>query len=67
MDTDVAHELYLSLLLLGADPLLLASVENWRNGIDQNDVLTDLRNWNEAKRLEQRIEFLHSASSTRAR
>ena len=52
MDRDMIHELYLALVLLGADPLLLASVENWRNGVEQRDLLADLRNWNEAKRLE---------------
>ena len=52
MDRDVAHELYLALVLLGADPLLLASVANWRNGVEQKDLIADLRNWNEAKRLE---------------
>ena len=52
MDRDVTHELYLALVLLGADPLLLASVANWRNGVEQKDLVADLRNWNEAKRLE---------------
>jgi hypothetical protein len=45
MDRDVRRELYLSLLLLGADPMLLASIES----MDDKELLADLRNWNEAK------------------
>jgi hypothetical protein len=50
MDREVRQELYFSLLLLGADPLLLGAIE--RTG-DQ-ELLTDLRNWNEAKLAELR-------------
>lgn len=45
MDPHVRQELYLSLLLLGADPMLLASIES----MDDKELLADLRNWNEAK------------------
>ena len=45
-------EIYLSLLLLGAEPMLLAAVASWRDGIDDKETLADLRNWNEAKLLE---------------
>ena len=45
MDPDVRQELYLSLLLLGADPMLLASIES----MEDKELLADLRNWNEAK------------------
>ena len=45
MDRHVRSELYLSLLLLGADPLLLGAIES----TDDRELLTDLRNWNEAK------------------
>jgi hypothetical protein len=48
MDDGVRNELYLSLLLLGADPLLLGSIES----MDDKELLADLRNWNEAKLLE---------------
>jgi len=54
MERDVRMELYLSLLLLGADPMLLAAVAAWRDGTDDEDVLADLRNWNEAKLLEMK-------------
>jgi hypothetical protein len=54
MERDVRMELYLSLLLLGADPMLLAALAAWRDGTDEKDVLADLRNWNEAKLLEMK-------------
>jgi hypothetical protein len=54
MDRDVRTEICLSLLLLGAEPMLLAAVASWRDGMDEKDVLADLRNWNEAKVLEMK-------------
>jgi CHASE3 domain sensor protein len=61
MERDVRMELYLSLLLLGADPMLLAAVTASREGADDKDVLADLRNWNEAKLLEMK-EWLSTMS-----
>jgi hypothetical protein len=52
MERDLRMELYLCLLLLGADPILLGALASWRDGTDDRDVLADLRNWNEAKLLE---------------
>ena len=54
MDRDVRMELYLSLLLLGADSMLLGALESWREGADDKDIVADLRNWNEAKVLEMK-------------
>ncbi len=51
---DMRQELYLSLVLLGADPLLLGTVATWANGAADEEVLADLRNWNEAKLLEMK-------------
>lgn len=48
MEREVRNELYLSLLLLGADPMLLGAIES----MDDKELLADLRNWNEAKLLE---------------
>jgi uncharacterized Zn finger protein len=48
MEPEVRNELYLSLLLLGADPMLLGAMR----GMDDKELLADLRNWNEAKLLE---------------
>jgi hypothetical protein len=61
MDRELRQELYLSLLLLGADPMLLGALETWREGADEQDVLADVRNWNEAKRLEMQ-EWLATMS-----
>jgi len=57
MDREVRQELYFSLLLLGADPLLLGTIER----TDDQELLTDLRNWNEAKLAELR-EWLPTMS-----
>jgi hypothetical protein len=57
MDREVRQELYFSLLLLGADPLLLGAIER----TDDPELLTDLRNWNEAKLAELR-EWLPTMS-----
>jgi hypothetical protein len=48
----IRKELYLTLLLHGADPIVLGTVEAWGDSMDDSEVLKDLRNWNEAKRLE---------------
>jgi len=50
---DLKGELYLTLVLLGADPLLLRTFESWSDGtMEERAVLDDVRNWNEAKVLE---------------
>jgi hypothetical protein len=48
MDPELRRELYLSLLLLGADPMLLGALESSHD----RELLADVRNWNEAKLLE---------------
>jgi len=70
LDRAVRRELYLTLLLLGAEPMLLASVAAWRD-MEDRETLKDLRNWNEAKLLELR-EWLstlteHEAETVRER
>jgi len=54
VDPDVRTELYLSLLLLGADEMLLGSLAAWRDGADDQALVADLANWNEAKVLEMK-------------
>jgi hypothetical protein len=54
MDREMRTEIYLSLLLLGADEMLLAALATSRDRADDKDVLTDLRNWNDAKVLEMK-------------
>ena len=60
MDRELRDELYLSFLLLGADAMLLGTLDN----ADEMDLLADLRNWNEAKLLELK-EWLPSMSGSR--
>jgi CHASE3 domain sensor protein len=50
MDRDVRNEIYLSLLLLGADAMLLRAIKSTHD----KELLADLRNWNEAKLAELR-------------
>jgi hypothetical protein len=61
MNCDVRLELYRSLVLLGADPILLGALEAWRQGLDEQDLLADLHNWNDAKALEMK-EWLATMS-----
>ena len=63
MARDARNELYLSLLLLGAEPMLLAGVAAWRDGVEDRDVCADLHNWNEAKLLEMK-EWLTAMSGS---
>jgi hypothetical protein len=63
MNRDVRTEIYLSLLLLGAEPMLLAAVASWRDGMDEKEILADVQNWNEAKVLEMK-EWLTTLSGT---
>jgi hypothetical protein len=52
LQREIGEEIYRSMVLLGADELLLGSIASWRNGITERDMLAGLRNWNEAKLLE---------------
>jgi CHASE3 domain sensor protein len=63
MDRDIRMEIYLSLLVLGAEPMLLGAVSAWRDGVEERDILADLRNWNDAKVLEMK-EWLPTMSGT---
>ena len=57
MDREIRQELYLTLLLLGADAMLLGAVER----MDDKELLVDLHNWNEA-RLAELKEWLPTMS-----
>ena len=45
MDPNLRQELRLTLLLLGADPMLLGAID----AVGDRELIADLRNWNEAK------------------
>ena len=61
MEGEVRTEIYLALLLLGADPMLLGAIES----MEEKELLADLRNWNEAKLLELK-EWLPTMSGEQA-
>jgi len=52
LDRQLQDQIYRSMVLLGADEVLLGAMASWRDGVPERDVLADLRNWNEAKLLE---------------
>ena len=49
---DIKSEIYRTVLLLHPDPILLSMLESWCAGAKDEEVLADLKNWNEAKSLE---------------
>ena len=54
MERDVRLELYVALAVLGADEMLLGALHAWREGVDEGELLADVRNWNDAKVLEMK-------------
>jgi hypothetical protein len=55
---EIVSELYRSLVLLGAESDLLGTVGSWGDSLPEEDVVANLRGWNEAtvKELKGRIE-----------
>jgi hypothetical protein len=55
---EIVNELYRSLVLLGAESDLLGTVGSWGDSLPEDDVLANLKGWNEAtvKELKERIE-----------
>jgi hypothetical protein len=49
---EIKLELYRTILLLTADPILLKTIEAWCAGTPDAEAIQELRNWNEAKSLE---------------
>jgi hypothetical protein len=49
---EMKAEIYRTVLLLQPDPILLKLLESWCAGAKDEEVLAELRNWNEAKSLE---------------
>ena len=61
---EIVSEIYRSLVLLGAESDLLGVVGSWGDSLPEQDVLADLKGWNEAtaKQLKQRIEHYETSS-----
>ncbi len=60
----IVNEIYRSLLLLGAKSDLLGTVGSWGDSLPEEDVLANLKGWNDAtaKELTQRTEYRGKAS-----
>ncbi len=63
LNREVLNELYRSLVLLGADNDLCGTVGSWGTSLPDEDVLANLKSWNEAtlKETRQRIEHYETS------
>lgn len=64
VNREVVGELYRALVLLGADNDLLGTVGSWGNSLPDEDILANLKGWNEEtlKEITQRIEHYGMSS-----
>lgn len=60
----IIHELYKAFVLLGADHGLLGTVGSWGDSLPDNDVLDNLKGWNDATlhEITDRIEHYERSS-----
>ena len=65
MNQEVKDELYRSLVLLGADDGLLGTVASWGDSLPDEDVLANLKGWNEATTAEVKGRIEHYEMSFR--
>lgn len=65
LNREIVQELYKSLVLLGADNGLLGTVGSWGDSLSDEDVLANLRAWNNATALEITQRIGHYESSSR--
>jgi hypothetical protein len=59
MNNEIKQELYRSLVLLGADNGLLGTVASWDVSLPDEDVLANLKGWNEATIAEAKGRIEH--------
>lgn len=64
VNREIMQELYRALVLLGADNGLLGSVASWGESLPDEDVLENLKGWNNATlhEITQRIEHYERSS-----
>lgn len=58
VNQEIVVEIYLALVLLGAESDLLGTVGSWGDSLPEEDVLSGLKAWNEAtlKEIKGRVE-----------
>lgn len=64
VNRELIGELYRTLVLLGADNGLLGTIGSWGDSLPDQDVLANLKTWNETtlKEITQRIEHYEMSS-----
>jgi hypothetical protein len=65
MNYEIKEELYRALVLLGADNGLLGTVASWGDSLTDEDVLANLKGWNEATTAEAKERIEHYEMSFR--
>ena len=61
---EIVSEIYRALVLLGADNGLLGAVGSWGDSLPDEDVLANLKGWNEATFAEIRARIGHYEKSS---
>jgi hypothetical protein len=62
---EIVAELYRALVLLGADNGLLGTVGSWGESLPDDDVLANLRGWNQATLEETTARIEHYGTTSR--
>lgn len=62
---EIKSELYRALVLLGADNGLLGAVGSWGESLPDEEVLQNLKGWNEATLQETRERIQHYETTSR--
>lgn len=55
-ETAIVHEMMWSIMLLGAESDLLAAVGSFKTTLDDDEVLSSLKTWNDVTRKERAAE-----------
>ncbi len=65
LNREIIRELYRALVLLNADDGLLGTIGSWGSSLPDEDVLANLKGWNEATRKEATERIEHYEKSFR--
>lgn len=64
VDREIMDEIYRALVLLGAESDLLGVIGSWRESLPNEDVLAEIRAWNEATLRESKARIEHCEMSS---